>query len=558
MQKSNKRKIILILILLALILLFYFTFNSNRTQKKELFESAEANISSENYDAAKDNYQEIISIDENDTQARYGLISLALETDDLDLAKTNLDYLSKNYEDSEKYQHYLYKYAMKVEDYALAESIVIKYPDFVESVDTYKLIISKLTEGSYYTQAAELADQALKIYPEDNDLKALAIDVYLKTKAEDKALNLFEAGVENISQENLNLIISIYKDRNELDNLINALEVSLESDFEQEEVQAQLYALYASTNDLKSLWNLRAKILETGEDLPDLSENVMGNSFANVRYRAPVSQQGNTVYFTSSFARTIYKAPESNIEDSTRVLARRAKSLNVKGDWLYFLDVDKQDALARVKTDGSAYEVIYDKTVKDPIVFGDNIYFINAADQKIYKMDLDGSNLSKFNTKNVFQFVLDPLYIYYIDDEGRDLYRQELSPDSEAELIDKGRYQDLNIDEFSNLYYLDQDEGGYIIKNDYQGEARQILSKETATYLNYYNFRLYYSNWTPHSMDIKGENKLNLANNISKEMGVIKNWVFSLELDPSVLTDYIDINYFKHDGSEWSQLSTKW
>ena len=556
---SGKHKIISLLLVLITLLVVYWlvqNFFTDKYRVHQIVSDANAYLAEEKYSAAEKLYEHALELEVDNVEALIGIAGVKIHNKELEEAKTYLDRVPEEKQHDKVYKSMLFAYAMKVEDYQLAQSLSETNSDFVKSPEQYIKMLEGLISGDYMQQAMIAVKQAIRDFPEDKKLCEYALHVALLANDEEWALEVFNQGVEDISVEDINKISAIYEKNQDISKLISTLEESLLKNFEQKELKDKLYKLYAETNDMKNLWGLRVKMLKAKEDLPKLDINIQGNSFANARYSSFATQQGNTIYFLSSYTRYIYKAPESDLSEASLLINKRVNSLNVKGQYLYFVSIQDGNSIYRANTDASEVTKLWDAgDAADMVVYADKIYFINMGDNSINRMNLDGSDVEKLDTPAIFQYVLDPFSIYYLDASKQSLYKQDFTEDgslSSPEQIVEGRFKDLNIDEFSNLYFLDLDSGGNLLKLQKGATNAQVLSKAKIEFLNYSQGELFYVNWTPMKMSTDGSNAVNLASNFSAELAVVNQWVFSLE---DILRDFMNVYYFKKDGSEW-QIST--
>ncbi len=563
-KKENKIKITIVLVLLLLVvsvLLFYlyrYFFDGQTKYSSRLSEANQAVQVGDDH-KAEQIYSSILAEDKDNISAQYGMVNVALLRNDREKAKDIMDRLSKLDKDKERYTKALFIYSLNTNDFGLAQSLVDKNPELLDNEDDFTNLIRGLIDNNYLDQAHTSLKNAMDKYPNSQKLKSLALDLALLDGDDAKFMNIYKSGVENLTVKQVNKVIELSKDSADTDYLIEQLEKSLSMDDKQVDVLKSLYTLYARKDDLINFWNTRVRILAADEELPVLEYNIQGNSFENSRNTGLAAQQGDTIYFQSSYNHFIYKAPAEDLSQATQLTSTVSNGINVKGEWVYFINLDDNETIYRVKTDASKIEKIWSgEAVRDLVVYGDKIYFVNKTNNSFNQMNLDGSEHKVINVKPVFEYVLDPENIYYIDYENRFLHKQKLNRDgetSEDKVIKEGRFAQLVIDEFSNLFYLDLDRGGNIYRVDNEGQEATLISSEFASYLYYHNGYLYYINWSPSRVDVNGNHRQQLGAALIRELAVLDSWVFG---NPNEPVEYIDFVTFKHDGTEWADLPIRY
>jgi len=140
---------------------------------------------------------------------------------------------------------------------------------------------------------------------------------------------------------------------------------------------------------------------------------------------------GNWIYFNSrANGYKIYKI-NTDGTNKTKVNDDSSFALNFIQDWIYYRN-SADGKMYRVRTDGTGRQKLNDVVVFNNIrVIDDWIYYTNQGDQpqNIYRMKLDGSNVTRLSTDNVERFNISGGYIYYtkvMGVPGGDLYKMRL------------------------------------------------------------------------------------------------------------------------------------
>src|SRR5699024_874269 len=90
-------------------------------------------------------------------------------------------------------------------------------------------------------------------------------------------------------------------------------------------------------------------------------------------------------------------------------------TLNIVGDWIYFYDTDEEDeeAIFKMRTDGSKKEKIYSGRTDYMNVNKNWIYFVKYDDNALYKMKDDGSEEQLLLDEKVSNINVYDDWIYY-------------------------------------------------------------------------------------------------------------------------------------------------
>lgn len=124
--------------------------------------------------------------------------------------------------------------------------------------------------------------------------------------------------------------------------------------------------------------------------------NTNGN-IANFGYRVKVK---DGVVFANSRDRLRIYFSKSDGSNVVRISERAGVYLNVFEDWVYFMSLDDDYKMVRVKVDGSKEELVSSNVVYPyggMLIVNGWIYYVNNDDEnRIYKMSLDGAINERF------------------------------------------------------------------------------------------------------------------------------------------------------------------
>lgn len=308
----------------------------------------------------------------------------------------------------------------------------------------------------------------------------------------------------------------------------------------------------------------------------------VGNTIGNIRNYGYMTQSGNWIYFFSPNKEStevgVFKIKAGDTEQKTKTELTMGKwenilSLNVSGDYLYFIGIFPEqfsnedlidNKIYRLKTDGTGLEIIndneFDNDCYEIFVINDSLYYI-GTDYNIYKMDLDGTNreiVSKNGTG--YLGITDKYIIYNLPNETNDNYVthiMNLDGTNSRPIIENTRLYSVNIEE-NYIYYTNEDK--QICRVKLNGKKQEVLYDTTAFNLNVSGEYAYYLNYADKSnsdytvciyrVKTNGTTEtpevVKELEKYSNFLGVTGNWIIYL--------DYTEfeafINLVKIDGSE--------
>jgi len=82
-----------------------------------------------------------------------------------------------------------------------------------------------------------------------------------------------------------------------------------------------------------------------------------GNSISNLQNGGFVAQDQDWIYYMSINPKGIYKTKNTS-NNKQKICDEVGHQLNVVADWLYYINVEDNSHIYKVKTDGSDYEAV--------------------------------------------------------------------------------------------------------------------------------------------------------------------------------------------------------
>ena len=135
--------------------------------------------------------------------------------------------------------------------------------------------------------------------------------------------------------------------------------------------------------------------------------NKWGNTPGNILNGGYFASSGDYLYFDSPFPdKTLFpgliRSMKDGITGIVKLPTEKAKSINVSGEWIYF--VDSNDNLCKIKINGKDYTKIENRIVTSPIVYDNSIYYI--YNNSLMKRSLNDNSPAVLLKESVSAFIL--------------------------------------------------------------------------------------------------------------------------------------------------------
>ena len=158
--------------------------------------------------------------------------------------------------------------------------------------------------------------------------------------------------------------------------------------------------------------------------------NKVGTTTSNANRFGKVTTQGNWIYFAGSDS-AIYRMRKDKSEIQ-RICDYSAVSLNVVGEWIYFVD-GTVGGIHKIKIDGTEKTKISNVTSYKVYVDGDWVYYTDQYwGGKLYKMKSDGSSVTQISSKQCRDYIINKGYVYFTDLSNGMVYKCSLSGTGET------------------------------------------------------------------------------------------------------------------------------
>lgn len=536
--------VVLILVTLVLLLLFFKPFKIRRT-----LIYAQNAIQSKDYTVAKEYLEEVFKIDDGNIEALMLQTQLAIEQEKPLNAKASLERLAKLENKNDSYKQLLYDYSILIDDYAVASSLMLSNP-IEASEKEYVELAKGLHEDNYKDQAKLCLEKGLEEFPDSIGLRSFAVSFYLDEKKYDTAISIYEKLGVLLAPEVNNKLALAYELKKEDEKALILWKESFLQDNTQELVAQKLHDYYTKNADIESLRELELTLQKLNIKMPESNSNVIGNSSSHLHYRGLMASEGDFLYLANGMTKSIIRLDKSNLEKQEVVLNQTAKYLNLQNSILYFVDPSDSNSLYSFALGNKESTKLLDESVSQIQVYAKFLYYIsNDNEDTLWRLNLETKEKEQLTSDPVYQFTISDDFVYYLDLEKQNLWNYSFET-NEKKLILEGSYSDLTVDEALNLYCIDK-QNDYILRYDTKLGTKETLLSEPSRFLNYSQGSLFFVSWTPQKYDIKKQTKSNLSSNISEELYIFDDMVFSFENKNPDGRSY-KIYYFQSDGSKWS------
>lgn len=219
-----------------------------------------------------------------------------------------------------------------------------------------------------------------------------------------------------------------------------------------------------------------------------------GNTNGNIANAGISVTNGDWIYFININAENaLYKIKKDRTGEAL-VTAQGGFSLNFYDGWIFYCNALDNFRIYRIRPDGTESRKLGEMSAQNMIVYDGWIWYVdqNGADGlAIYKMKLDGTEAQRVGTAKTGQFNLTEEYIYYSGDGA--IRRMKLDGTSDTELI-KTETQSFQV-VGDHIYYIENtNELNRMWRMKLDGTDPVKLSDEKVASMNVSGDWIYYGN----------------------------------------------------------------
>lgn len=292
--------------------------------------------------------------------------------------------------------------------------------------------------------------------------------------------------------------------------------------------------IYKSKNKISTMYFIGG----TGV-LPDYISKVLtlnreqGNTSFNISNNGYTAW--NSGYTFDAYTDTFLKLIGDNGTRVDIIGTQYPESINVLGDYVYYMDTRLTKKAYRLNLNDLVLEVINDVDAPENLyAYGKYVYYTNLSDRgNIYRMDLDGSNRTKLTDEGSCRYInVTDNYIYYVQNAaqygGGNIYRMNLDGSGKT-LIKSGNNSFMNVYEGS-IYFTDGLEGHGLYKMNIDGSSVTKLTNDESYYINISGDTIYYmnnsDNGSMYSIKIDGTDRKRLTDEKAYNINISGDYIY--------------------------------
>ena len=311
----------------------------------------------------------------------------------------------------------------------------------------------------------------------------------------------------------------------------------------------------ASSGAVNSGKSSASSSLSVSQNPVDSSPETIGNTANNLVNYGVATMQGDWIYYINTNGTKIRKMRADGTEKSDVLSVTGAQSLNVIGEWVYFINGSDNLRPYKVKTDGTGLTKLCDDSAEELIATKDWIYYNDISNAKIRRMKTDGSS-NTIIADNAYYCSFNYLNhtIYYSDSTKSNMLCKKKADGSDtAVAINSVDTYLTNL--IGNVIYFSaggSDSSFYKVGTGGEGQTRICTIGNTAFNIsgNYIYFNEVTDDMCLYRMDISGNaaTKQKLTTHRAFCLSIVGNWIF-FQYDAEGTFNY---SYYKMhlDGSD--------
>ena len=277
--------------------------------------------------------------------------------------------------------------------------------------------------------------------------------------------------------------------------------------------------------------------------------NEYGNTAANINNMGLAVQDGKWIYYVGIDNEDpvgIYKV-KTNGKKIKKVIEGEIYYLNIIDNYIYCVEYDEDDAeynLVKIKTNGKNKEILA-RNIDDREITAtdDEVYYFK--NEKLYKMELNGTDKEQVSNKNItyYQIYKNDIYYIYKNEKSQYIARMELDGD-DTERIAKAdediQYEALYV-KGGKIYYIasqlndNYDTEYYLYKMSKNGKNAEKICKVDTNIQNinmqedfiYYTVTENYDSFMIKSIKYNGTDKTQIKKSgMAININLVEDWIF--------------------------------
>ena len=371
------------------------------------------------------------------------------------------------------------------------------------SIEERMAAADAFVEEGKFKKAENTYKSIIKENPADVATSKKLSEFYLKTRDFEKAEELSEQMISNNRED-----FSLYEDR---------LRIYRESG----DVTGA-FSFIGSISDTE----LRRRCVDAVYDREASCSILMGNTPGNYANDSLIAFGGDAVFYSNpADNKRLYKY-ENGV--NTMLYDGKVTSVNVLGDYVYFIDENEKSRIFRISTSGDEWGQVADIPVKSLMIIGGKMYFINLTDMKAYRMETDGKDLQKLSDNKTMKLYYYGAKLYTENERDMDTtLRMSLDGENEEIYLSNSAYFVTGYDNM--LYFRDNTDVG-IWAVSMSGGMYDRVHESRSGYINAKDGYVYFidleNNGSIVKMDPECTEKSLLAGDDARNLALDKNYVY--------------------------------
>jgi fibronectin type 3 domain-containing protein len=272
--------------------------------------------------------------------------------------------------------------------------------------------------------------------------------------------------------------------------------------------------------------------------VPGWTEVITGaNSQNNISNENFTVKQGDWIYYYALRENALYKVKVDGT-NKTKILNANILSMVVKDNFIYYINAGDNATIYRVGTDGSGCKSLNNAYVPNTDcsslnISGNWLCYIDFRMNSMAMLSLDGSQF-----KQIHNHAFMPIYLYVWGDEvygvnGRtdhSIYKVNLG-EADGTVINSDESGYVNLSN-GDVFYSNRSDGEKLYKITSSG-TRVKLNDDKSWWINVFGDWVYYSNANDGNKLYKvrkdGSGRTQLNNEFTCHINIIGQWIFTLQ-----------------------------
>jgi|GEM_PF-2559951 len=263
----------------------------------------------------------------------------------------------------------------------------------------------------------------------------------------------------------------------------------------------------------------------------------LGNTFGNINNGGYAAIKGEWIFYQNlNDGSKLYRIKTDGTSCS-KLCDDKVAYINITGAWLYYSNIDDDRRIYKIRTDGTNRSKFSDNSYcLGVILAGDWIYYRGSFSSIIYKINIDGSQFQKLgDEKGVFINVADD-WVYFI--KNRTELCKIRKDGTGSQKISSGKYISINVSgDF--IYFRNGDDGDKLYKIQTDGKNRCKLCDDNADSINVAGEWIYYANKSDggkiYKIGIDGSGRQKLNDISSCSINIAGAWIYFQTADQKKL-----------------------